>query len=110
MRRESMGLPIAQDGMLVMTLHSEEDRPSPLTVALTAAGKTQSYILPLQGASESWRSYGIPLACFRIAGLDMSQVETMWEISSDQAFAFSLSRNERATAADELLPFPPVAP
>jgi len=107
--REASGLPTPEDGMLVMTLRQDLANTGPIMVSLAAGGLRLTYPVPLGAADDKWRSYGMPLACFRLAGLDMTRVEEVWSVSSDEPFAFSAAQIARATKADVVLPCPAIS-
>lgn len=104
--RPAMGLDTAADGMLVVTMRFDVLPSAPLTLALRGGEKTVTVPLPNPAKPGEWRSYGVPLGCFRLAGADMGRIVTMLELTGSRPFTISLSEFARGTAADEQLKCP----
>ncbi len=104
--RPAMGLDTAADGMLVVTMRFDTLPAAPMTLSLQGGERTVTLALPNPAKPGTWRSFGVPLGCFRLAGADMGRIVTMLELAGSQAFTISLAEVARGTQADEQLKCP----
>ena len=104
--REASGLDLPGDGMLVVTLRFDVAPAAPLTLALHGGNKTVTVPIPTPAAPGAWRSYGVPLGCFRLAGADMGRIDTLLELAGAGRFTISLADVSRANTADQQLRCP----
>lgn len=104
--REASGLDMPGDGMLVVTMRFDTPPSAPMTFALHGGSKTVTVPIPLPAAPGAWRSYGVPLGCFRLAGADMGRIDTLLELAGTGAFTISLANVSRSNSADQQLKCP----
>jgi beta-glucosidase len=104
--RPAMGLDTAADGMLVVTMRYDTLPSAPMTLALRGGEKTVTVPLPNPAKAGEWRSYGVPLGCFRLAGADMGRIITVLELAGSRSFTISLADVARGTMADQQLKCP----
>ena len=104
--REASGLDMPGDGMLVVTMRFDAPPSVPLTFALHGGNKTVTVPVPLPATPGAWRSYGVPLGCFRLAGADMGRIDTLLELAGSGPFTISLADVTRSNIADQQLKCP----
>ncbi len=104
--REASGLDMPGDGMLVVTMRFDVAPSAPMTLALHGGSRTVTVPIPASATPGAWRSYGVPLGCFRLAGADMGRIDTLLELAGAGRFTISLADVSRANTADQQLRCP----